>query len=149
MTSTQLRNLDPPPTDTLANATLPDSTLDELMEYAILRLEADPTDAPSFTQIAEVARTRETTDRPRVIFIARMRSSGMGLRDLQRYLELTDRGGEAAHTECAAILLRHRAALRRKVAELRLALVITDFKIAHLEDHAGWTGIPDSNGADQ
>ncbi|WP_425308969.1 MerR family transcriptional regulator [Ammonicoccus fulvus] len=173
------------------------SSLEDLLEVAIRRLEADPSAIPSFAQIAEVARTRETTDRPlgiaevadrtgitahtlryyeriglvstprhlngrryydeaalqRVVFIARMRSSGMGLRDLLRYLELTDRGDEEAGIECAAILLRHRAALRRKVAELQLALAITDFKIAHLDDHAGRTGVPDphlpTNGADQ
>lgn len=63
----------------------------------------------------------------RVDFVTRMRASGMPIATLQRYVALLDVPG--SEPERLEIMRAHRAALARRVAELQLALAITDYKI--------------------
>lgn len=64
----------------------------------------------------------------RLVFITRMRVSGMSIADLQRYIHLVDAG---AHTvpERLDLLLEHRDTLRRQIAQLQLSLAATEYKI--------------------
>ena len=64
----------------------------------------------------------------RLVFLTRMRTSGMPIRDLRRYVELIEAGRDTV-PERLAILTGHREALRARIAELRLALAATEYKI--------------------
>lgn len=81
----------------------------------------------------------------RIVLVSRLRVSNMPiatLRDLARALDAVDANGAdgagtadrpdpvAAADELHALLERHRDELRRRIAELRLALAITEFKMA-------------------
>ncbi|WP_168583521.1 MerR family transcriptional regulator [Gephyromycinifex aptenodytis] len=65
----------------------------------------------------------------RLVFIARMRTSGMSIADLTRYIELADSGAETV-PERVDLLRNHREALRRKITDLQLALAATEYKLA-------------------
>lgn len=69
----------------------------------------------------------------RLVFLTRMRASGMPVRDLRRYVELADAGVNTV-PERLEIMLEHRAALRAQIADLRLALEATEHKIATYRD---------------
>ncbi|MBL0885943.1 MerR family transcriptional regulator [Myceligenerans indicum] len=77
----------------------------------------------------------------RLVFLTRMRLSGMPMRDLQHYVSLVDAG---SHTEPERLdlLLEHRDTIRRRLRELTLSLVATEHKIAA---YGGSTG-PDVAG---
>ncbi|NNG18728.1 MerR family transcriptional regulator [Naumannella sp. ID2617S] len=72
----------------------------------------------------------------RLTFLVRMRVSGMGMADLQRYVELIE-GGEATVPERLDLMLEHRDTIRLKIAELQLSLVATEYKIATYGGHLG------------
>lgn len=72
----------------------------------------------------------------RIVFLTRMRLSGMPMRDLQHYVELVD-GGEHTVPERLDMLVGHRDAVRRRIRELQLSLVATEYKIA---TYGGATG---------
>lgn len=72
----------------------------------------------------------------RLVFITRMRLSGMPMRDLQRYIELVD-AGEDTVPERLDMLLEHRDTIRRQIRELTLSLAATEYKIATYGGHAG------------
>lgn len=72
----------------------------------------------------------------RIVFLTRMRLSGMPMRDLQRYVELVD-GGEDTVPERLDMLIEHRDTVRRRIRELQLSLVATEYKIA---TYGGATG---------
>ncbi|MEK8072311.1 MerR family transcriptional regulator [Rhodococcoides navarretei] len=72
----------------------------------------------------------------RIVFLTRMRLSGMPMRDLQHYVELVD-GGEHTVPERLDMLARHRDNVRRRIRELQLSLVATEYKIA---TYGGATG---------
>lgn len=72
----------------------------------------------------------------RLVFLTRMRLSGMPMRDLQHYVELVDRG-DATVPERLDILMEHRDTVRRQIRELQLSLVATEYKIA---TYGGATG---------
>ncbi len=72
----------------------------------------------------------------RIVFLTRMRLSGMPMRDLQRYVELVD-GGEDTVPERLDMLVEHRDTVRRRIRELQLSLVATEYKIA---TYGGATG---------
>lgn len=72
----------------------------------------------------------------RLVFLARMRLSGMPMRDLQHYVELVDRGDDTV-PERLDILMEHRDTVRRQIRELQLSLVATEYKIA---TYGGATG---------
>lgn len=65
----------------------------------------------------------------RLVFLTRMRLSGMAIRDLQHYVDLVDQG-EATVDERLDMLLEHRDTIRRQIAELTLSLAATEYKIA-------------------
>ncbi|MEH6794437.1 MAG: MerR family transcriptional regulator [Rhodococcus sp. (in: high G+C Gram-positive bacteria)] len=72
----------------------------------------------------------------RIVFLTRMRLSGMPIRDLQHYVELVD-GGEHTVPERLDMLVGHRDNVRRRIRELQLSLVATEYKIA---TYGGATG---------
>jgi DNA-binding transcriptional MerR regulator len=67
-------------------------------------------------------------DIARVVFVSRLRSSEMPIRDLQRYVELVH-DGPATEPQRLAILQAHRERVLERQAELEAALRIIDFKI--------------------
>jgi DNA-binding transcriptional MerR regulator len=72
----------------------------------------------------------------RLVFLTRMRLSGMPMRDLQHYISLVD-AGEHTTPERLDILLEHRDTIRRRIRELTLSLAATEYKIA---TYGGSTG---------
>ena len=72
----------------------------------------------------------------RLVFLTRMRLSGMAIRDLQHYVELVDAGAETV-PERLDMLLEHRDTIRRQIRELTLSLAATEYKIA---TYGGTTG---------
>ncbi len=69
----------------------------------------------------------------RLVFLVRMRASGMPVADLRRYISLVE-AGPGTVAERAALLRAHREDLARRIEELRLALAVTDYKIATYEE---------------
>jgi DNA-binding transcriptional MerR regulator len=67
-------------------------------------------------------------DLRRLVFLARMRASGMSMRDLVRYVELVD-DGEATVPERREMMLLQRDRIRRELRVLTLALETTEYKI--------------------
>ncbi|SDL12391.1 MerR family transcriptional regulator [Nonomuraea jiangxiensis] len=82
----------------------------------------------------------------RLVFLTRMRLSGMPMRDLQHYTSLVDAG---AHTEPERLdmLIEHRDTIRRRLRELTLSLAAVEYKIA---TYGGSTGpdVPTLNTTD-
>lgn len=78
----------------------------------------------------------------RLVFLTRMRLSGMPMRDLQHYITLVD-AGKQTEPERLDILLEHRDTIRRRIRELTLSLAATEYKIA---TYGGSTG-PDVQSA--
>lgn len=79
----------------------------------------------------------------RLVFLTRMRLSGMPMRDLQHYISLVD-AGEQTVPERLDMLLEHRDIIRRRIRELSLSLTATEYKIA---TYGGSTG-PDVQALD-
>lgn len=65
----------------------------------------------------------------RLVFLTRMRTSGMPIATLRRYVELVDAGPETA-PERARMLAEHRDELRQRIADLQLSLAATEYKIS-------------------
>ncbi len=72
----------------------------------------------------------------RLVFLTRMRLSGMAIRDLQHYIALVD-SGEQTVPERLDMLLEHRDTIRRQIRELTLSLAATEYKIATYGGTAG------------
>lgn len=72
----------------------------------------------------------------RLVFLTRMRLSGMPMRDLQHYVSLVDAGDDTV-PERLDMLLEHRDVVRRQIRELTLSLAATEYKIA---TYGGGTG---------
>ncbi|TDD25303.1 MerR family transcriptional regulator [Nonomuraea diastatica] len=72
----------------------------------------------------------------RLVFLTRMRLSGMPIRDLQHYIALVDAGECTVH-ERLDMLLEHRDIIRRQIRELTLSLTAVEYKIA---TYGGATG---------
>ena len=70
----------------------------------------------------------------RLVFITRMRLSGMPIRDLQHYVSLVDLGDDTV-PERLDMLLEHRDTIRRQLRELTLSLAATEYKIATYGGH--------------
>lgn len=64
----------------------------------------------------------------RLVFISRMRVSGMTMGDLKRYVSLVEQG-EATVAERRQIMVEQRGRIQRQINELSLALEVTDYKI--------------------
>lgn len=67
-------------------------------------------------------------DYSRVVFLTRLRMTGMPIRELLRYVALVG-VGEATVDERLAMLLAHRESVRAQLAELQFALETIEFKI--------------------
>lgn len=65
----------------------------------------------------------------RVVFLTRMRTAGMPITDLRRYVELVAAGDDTI-PERLDLLIEHRDTLRAQIAQLQLALAATEYKIA-------------------
>ena len=65
----------------------------------------------------------------RLVFLTRMRTSGMTISDLQRYVDMVEAGRDTV-PERLSLLTEHRDDLRARIDELQLALAATDYKIA-------------------
>ncbi|PZS30553.1 MAG: MerR family transcriptional regulator [Pseudonocardiales bacterium] len=74
----------------------------------------------------------------RLVFVTRMRLSGMAMRDLQHYVTLVE-CGEQTVPERLDMLLEHRDTIRRQLRELTLSLTATEYKIATYGGHTGET----------
>src|SRR5687768_3448624 len=124
---------------------------DPVSVEAILRL-TDPVDVPESLTIAQAADLLEVSAHTlryyeraglvavsrdalghrvydaaavrRLVFLTRMRLSGMPMRDLQHYIALVDAGAQT-EPERLDILLEHRDTIRRRIRELTLSLVAT------------------------
>lgn len=69
----------------------------------------------------------------RLVFITRMRTAGMPIADLHRYLQLVDAGPDTI-PERLDLMLEHRDTLRRQIGQLQLALAATEYKIATCQE---------------
>lgn len=69
----------------------------------------------------------------RLVFLTRMRVSGMSISDLRRYIELVDSGADTV-PERREMLLEHRDTLRAQIAQLQLSLAATEYKIATYQE---------------
>lgn len=81
-------------------------------------------------------RRYDPADVTRLVFLTRMRLSGMPMRDLQHYVALVD-AGEATVPERLDMLLEHRDTVRRRIRALTLSLAATEYKIATYGGRAG------------
>lgn len=68
-------------------------------------------------------------DFARVVFLSRLRMTGMPIRELQRYVTLVGDGPDT-EPERLRMLVAHRESVRAQLAELQFALDTVDFKIA-------------------
>ncbi|NUR71017.1 MAG: MerR family transcriptional regulator [Hamadaea sp.] len=76
----------------------------------------------------------------RLVFLTRMRLSGMPMRDLQHYIELVDAGPDTV-PERLDMLLEHRDIIRRRLRELTLSLAATEYKISTYGGETGPDGV--------
>ncbi|WP_231444638.1 MerR family transcriptional regulator [Brevibacterium zhoupengii] len=74
-------------------------------------------------------RTYDQATVERLDFLVRMRTSGMGISELRRYVDLV-RAGEATTEQRLQIMLDQRERIVSQLHELELALLTTDYKIA-------------------
>jgi DNA-binding transcriptional MerR regulator len=74
-------------------------------------------------------RLYDASDFGRVVFLTRLRMTGMPIRDLQRYVALVA-DGDASVPERQAMMLARRDAVKAQLAELQFALDTIEFKIA-------------------
>lgn len=65
----------------------------------------------------------------RLVFLTRMRTSGMPISDLRQYVDLVDRG-DVTIPDRLDLLMEHRDTLRAQLAQIQLALAATEYKIA-------------------
>lgn len=72
----------------------------------------------------------------RLDFLVRMRTSGMGISQLSRYVELV-RAGEETVPQRLQIMVDQRENILAQIHDLELALTTTDFKIAKYAGTAG------------
>ena len=79
----------------------------------------------------------------RLVFLTRMRTSGMPIRDLRRYVALVKAGRDTV-PERLSLLTEHRDGLRTRIDELRLALSATEYKITvYTRELEGQTTVDD------
>lgn len=65
-----------------------------------------------------------------LLFLTRLRTTGMPIRMMREYAQLRHRGDAAAGRR-KRILLEHRASVRERIAELQSCLDVLDYKISH------------------
>jgi DNA-binding transcriptional MerR regulator len=64
----------------------------------------------------------------RIVFISRLRASGMPIGTISHYLELVLEGEHTA-PQRLALMQEHRDRIQRQLRDLQLALAVTDYKI--------------------
>ncbi|MDX2972217.1 MerR family transcriptional regulator [Kribbella solani] len=64
----------------------------------------------------------------RIVFVTRLRASGMSIGAISHYLELVHQGPDT-EPERLALMQEHRVSIQRQLRELQLALAVTDYKI--------------------
>ena len=79
-------------------------------------------------------REYSASDLRRLVFLTRMRLSGMTMRDLKRYIALVEQGASTI-PERRRIMLDQRGRIRRRLRELTLALETTEYKIRAYNGH--------------
>ena len=67
-----------------------------------------------------------------LMFITKLRSTGMPIRDIRRYAELA-RQGDQTTLQRLALLVEHRGRVLEQLAEVQRSLEAVDFKIASYE----------------
>ncbi|NUR94271.1 MAG: MerR family transcriptional regulator [Kribbellaceae bacterium] len=65
----------------------------------------------------------------RIVFISRLRASGMSIGTISHYLELVLEGDHTA-PQRLALMQEHRDRIQHQLRDLQLALAVTDYKIA-------------------
>ncbi|RSS56330.1 MerR family transcriptional regulator [Streptomyces sp. WAC07061] len=73
-------------------------------------------------------------DLRRLVFLTRMRLSGMTMSDLKRYIQLVEQGPSTI-PERRRIMLEQRERITRHIRELGLALETTEYKIRVYDGH--------------
>lgn len=73
-------------------------------------------------------RAYDMTALARVVFISRLRLSGMPIRTIANYITLVNQG-QSTVPQRLAMLQRHRDDIRRQLHELQFALAVVDYKI--------------------
>lgn len=79
-------------------------------------------------------RAYSALDLRRLVFLTRMRLSGMTMQDLKRYIELVDHGDNTI-PERSRIMFDQRARIKKQLRELTLALETTEYKIRAYGGH--------------
>lgn len=79
-------------------------------------------------------REYSASDLRRLVFLTRMRMSGMTMLDLKRYVALVEQG-RGTELERREIMLAQRDRIRRQLRELTLALATTEYKIRSYGGH--------------
>jgi DNA-binding transcriptional MerR regulator len=64
----------------------------------------------------------------RIVFITRLRVSGMAIGTISHYLDLVEQGEHTA-PQRLAVMEEHRARIQQQLRDLQLALAVTDYKI--------------------
>ena len=131
-----LRLVAVPPSDDIRAERWPDATGWDIATTA-RRLSISPHTLRYYERIGLVQVERDASGRRRydaasvrrLVFLTRMRTSGMPIRDLRRYIKLVEAGRDTV-PERLALLTEHREGLRSRIDELRLALAATEYKIA-------------------
>jgi DNA-binding transcriptional MerR regulator len=73
-------------------------------------------------------------DLRRLVFLTRMRMSGMSMRDLKRYIALVEQG-PSTEVQRRDIMLAQRDRIRRQLRELTLSLEATEYKLRTYGGH--------------
>ncbi|MGC4834987.1 MerR family transcriptional regulator [Micromonospora vinacea] len=79
-------------------------------------------------------REYSASDLRRLVFLTRMRLSGMTMTDLKRYISLVEQGPSTV-TERRRIMRDQHDRITRQIRELRLALETTAYKIRVYDGH--------------
>ena len=79
-------------------------------------------------------RAYSAADLRRLVFLTRMRLSGMTMQDLKRYITLVDQG-DSTIPERSRIMFDQRARIKKQLRELTLALETTEYKIRAYGGH--------------
>ena len=79
----------------------------------------------------DAGRRRYSEDHVRwIAFLLRLRSGGMGIAQVRRYVELTQSKTDASREERLELLRRHRDVVSERIDELRRHLDVLDRKVA-------------------
>jgi DNA-binding transcriptional MerR regulator len=79
-------------------------------------------------------RAYSEADLRRLVFLTRMRISGMTMQDLRRYVTLAE-DGPATEPERREMMVRQRDRIKQQIRELSLALETTEYKISVYDGH--------------